>query len=104
MSLMEFTGLLKEHGIRISMDVRGRWMDNIFVERLWWALKYECVSLNEFADGKALSWGIKDWIDFYNTERGHDSLGGLTPDEVYQDNEPTIPGLAEGWSPSRMAA
>jgi len=80
---LEFTGLLKEHGIRISMDGRGRWMDNIFIERLWWSLKHECVYLNEFEDGKALRWGIKNWIDFYNAERPHSSLDNQTPDEAY---------------------
>ena len=80
---LEFTGLLKEHGIKISMDGRGRWMDNIFIERLWWSLKYECVYLNEFEDGKALRRSIKNWIDFYNAERGHSSLDDQTPDETY---------------------
>lgn len=80
---LEFTGLLKEHGIKISMDGRGRWMDNIFIERLWWSLKYECVYLNEFEDGKILRRGIKNWIDFYNAERGHSNLDNQTPDEAY---------------------
>jgi len=101
---LEFTGLLRKHGIRISMDGRGCWMDNIFIERLWWSLKYECVYLSEFADGKALRKGLKAWIDFYNAERGHDSLDGLTPDEVYEEKEPTIPGHVQGWSTNRMAA
>jgi putative transposase len=80
---LEFTGLLKEHGVRISMDGRGRWIDNIFIERLWGSLKYEYVYLSEFEDGKVLRRGIKNWIDFYNAERGHNSLDNQTPDEAY---------------------
>ena len=101
---LEFTGLLKEHGVRISMDGRGRWMDNIFIERLWWSLKYECVYLYEFEDGKTLRRGINNWIDFYNTERPHSSLDNRTPEEVYGVDESTIPEHAQGWSPNRMAA
>jgi len=80
---LDFTGLLDHHGISISMDGRGRWMDNIFIERLWWSLKYECVYLNEFEDGKALRQGLKSWMDFYNYDRPHSSLDDQTPDEVY---------------------
>ena len=72
-----------EHDVRISMDGRGRYLDNIFIERLWWSLKYECVYLNEFADGRDLARGIKNWIHFYNTERPHSSLEHRTPDEAY---------------------
>jgi putative transposase len=79
----QFTDVLSEHGVRISMDGRGRFLDNIFIERLWWSLKYECVYLNEFADARELGRAIKTWIHFYNTERPHSSLGHRTPDEAY---------------------
>ena len=65
----EFTGLLKEVGVRILMDGRGRWMDNIFIERLWRSLKYECVYLNAFETGTEARRGIGQWIDLYNTQR-----------------------------------
>ena len=65
------------------MDGRGRWTDNIFIERLWWALKYECVYPNEFEDGSKLRKGLKTWINFYNSQRPHSSLDGRTPDEAY---------------------
>ena len=79
----EFTGLLKEVGVRILMDGRGRWMDNIFIERLWRSLKYECVYLNAFETGTEARRGIGQWIDLYNTQRPHSSHGGLTPMEVH---------------------
>lgn len=78
-----FTAVLLEHGVRISMDGRGRYLDNIFIERLWWSLKYECVYLNEYADAHELFRGISGWFTFYNTKRGHSALGGHTPDDAY---------------------
>lgn len=80
---LAFTGLLKEHRIRISMDGRGRWMDNIFIERLWYSLKHECVYLQEFEDGRAHKKRLCNWIDFYNSDRPHSSLDYKTPDEAY---------------------
>ncbi len=79
----DFTGVLKEDGITISMDGRGRCMDNIFIERLWRSLKYEAVYLHELTDGFKAERIIGEWIDFYNTERPHSSLGGRTPAEAY---------------------
>ena len=58
-------------------------MDNVFIERLWWSLKYECVYLNEFDDGTALRKGLREWFDFYNSQRPHASLDYITPDEAY---------------------
>ncbi|MGH9893436.1 MAG: IS3 family transposase [bacterium] len=78
-----FTNTLKHAGIRISMDGRGRWMDNVFIERLWRSLKYECVFLNAFETGSDARFGIGGWISYYNTNRPHSSFGGRTPDEVY---------------------
>jgi putative transposase len=81
----DFTGLLKEHDIKISMDGRGRCQDNIFIERLWWTLKYHYVYLRSFENGAKLREGLRTWFSFYNRERFHQSLDNLTPDEVYYD-------------------
>lgn len=79
----EFTDVLRETGIRISMDGRGRCMDNIFIERLWRSLKYECIYLHEMDDGFIAKRHIHNWISFYNTQRPHSTFNGRTPDEVY---------------------
>ena len=78
-----FTNTLKDADIRISMDGRGRWMDNVFIERLWRSLKYECVFLNAFETGSEAQFGIARWIGYYNAERPHSALASRTPDEVY---------------------
>ena len=85
---MAFTGRLREAGIRISMDGRGRFMDNIFIERLWRSLKYEAIYLHEIADGFTARRVIGAWIDFYNAERPHTALGGRTPAEAYRGETP----------------
>ncbi|SMH62073.1 putative transposase [Azospirillum lipoferum] len=79
-----FTGLLTAAGIRVSMDGRGRWMDNVFIERLWRSMKYECVYLHAFETGSEARAGIGRWIDYYNIDRPHSALGGRTPEEAYQ--------------------
>ena len=79
----DFTGVLKDAGIAISMDGRGRCMDNIFIERLWRSLKYEAVYLHELTDGFKAERVIGEWICFYNTERPHSALAGRTPAEAY---------------------
>ena len=79
----EFTDVLKAAGLRISMDGKGRWMDNVMIERLWRSLKYECVYLNTFETGSEARKGIGNWFDLYNTRRPHSSLGGRTPEEAY---------------------
>jgi putative transposase len=79
----DFTGVLKEADVEISMDGRGRCMDNIFIERLWRSLKYEAVYLHELTDGFVAERVIGDWLGFYNTERPHSSLDGQTPAEAY---------------------
>jgi putative transposase len=81
----DFTGTLKDHGITISMDGKGRCMDNIFVERLWRSLKYEEVYLNAYATVAEAKAGIGAWLDFYNEERQHQSLGYRTPRQIYQE-------------------
>ena len=80
---MEFTETLKEAGIRISMDGKGRWMDNIFIERLWRSLKYESVYLHELTTGSHAREVIGRWISRYNDERPHSSLDDRTPTEAY---------------------
>lgn len=79
----EFTGALSDAGVRISMDGKGRWMDNIFIERLWRSLKYECVYLREFETGHDAQREIGIWVDYYNTARPHSSLVDKTPMEAY---------------------
>ena len=81
----EFTGRLEEAGVRISMDGRGRVYDNIFVERLWRAVKYEEVYLKSYQTVREAMNGIDRYIDFYNSERPHQALGYRTPAEVYHD-------------------
>ncbi len=79
-----FTEVLQNAEVRISMDGRGRWMDNVMIERLWRSLKYECVYLNAFETGSEARTGIGRWIAFYNTQRPHSALGGRTPVEAHE--------------------
>jgi len=78
-----FTTILEEGGIRISMDGRGRALDNIFIERLWRSVKYEDIYLKEYADVSALEAGLDSYFGFYNQERLHQSLSYRTPAEVH---------------------
>jgi putative transposase len=78
-----FTNVLKNNDIRISMDGKGRFMDNIFIERLWRSLKYEEIYLKEYSTVKELSQELKTYFEFYNFERPHQSLNKMTPAEVY---------------------
>jgi putative transposase len=80
-----FTNVLQSNGIRISMDGRGRWLDNVFIERLWRSLKYENVYLNAYETGSEARAGIGRWIAFYNQARPHSSLAGQTPDCRYHE-------------------
>jgi putative transposase len=79
-----FTGTLAAAGVRISMDGRGRWMDNVFIERLWRSLKHEDVYLKGYADGSEAKAGIASWIAFYNTRRPHQALGNRAPMAVWR--------------------
>ena len=81
----EFTGVLEQGGIAISMDGKGRCMDNIFVERLWRSLKYEEVYLHAYANVAEAKAGIGAWLRFYNDERLHQSHGYRTPRHIYQE-------------------
>jgi putative transposase len=80
-----FTDLLKRHEIKISMDGRGRWMDNVFVERLWRSLKHEDIYLKGYADGREAKVGISSWMIFYNAKRPRQALGGRTPIAVWRE-------------------
>jgi putative transposase len=78
-----FTEVLTGAGVRISMDGRGRWLDNVFIERLWRSLKYECLYLNAFETGSEARAGTGRWITYYNGSRPHSALGGRTPEEAH---------------------
>lgn len=78
-----FTNVLKDHGIRISMDGKGRWLDNVFVERLWRSVKYEEVYLKAYDGVKAAKQSLGTYFEFYNADRRHQALDRRTPDSVY---------------------
>ena len=80
-----FTGVLKDHGIKISMDGKGRWVDNVFVERLWRSVKYEDVYLRAYETPTELRAGLGRYFNFYNTKRRHSALDRRTPNAVYFD-------------------
>ena len=83
-----FTERLKAQGIRLSMDGRGAWCDNIFVERLWRSVKYEEVYLHAYESVSAARAGLTRYFQFYNSRRPHSSLAGQTPDQVYFQQQP----------------
>ena len=78
-----FIGALEQQGVRISMDGKGRWIDNVFIERFWRSLKYEEVYLYAYDDLNRARGGVERYIDYYNSQRRHSRLGKQTPDEVY---------------------
>ena len=98
-----FTGLLKQHGVRISMDGKGRYRDNIFVERLWRTVKYEEVYLKAYSNGREAKAGLDAYFRFYNAQRPHQALGYRTPAEVFSRSSDTSPEqqTERGWSPGR---
>lgn len=79
----EFTGILEKNGIKISMDGRGRWLDNVFIERLWRSLKYEEVYLKAYESMSDAKKGIGDYLTHYNSRRPHQALEMKTPDQAY---------------------
>ena len=79
----DFTDVLKDHTIKISMDGKGRWIDNVFVERLWKSVKYEHVYLHAYESVAEARQQLASYFTFYNTHRPHSSLGGVTPDTAY---------------------
>ena len=89
-----FTGTLAAAGVRISMDGRGRWMDNVFIERLWRSLKYEDIYLKGYADGREARAGIGEWLTFYNHRRPHQALANRTPMMVWRDGAGALGGEA----------
>lgn len=82
-----FTSVLKHKGVQISMDGRGRALDNIFVERLWRSVKYEDIYLKGYANMIELTVGLTEYFAFYNGERPHQSLSNLTPEQVYRSGQ-----------------
>jgi putative transposase len=81
----EFTNVLLDRGVAISMDGRGRALDNVFIERLWWTVKYEDVYPKGYADGHELHKGLSKYFKYYNEERGHSALDKRTPSEVFKE-------------------
>ena len=86
---LAFTGLLNDHGIRISMEGKGYWRDNVFVERLWKSIKHEEVYLRAYETVSAAYQGLERYLTFDNQTRPHRTLDGHTPDSVYFENLPT---------------
>ena len=86
-----FTDVPKDSDIKISMDGKGRWMDNVFIERLWRALKQEEVYLKAYDSVVQAKQGIGDWLVFYNQDRRHASLNRMTPDQIYFDLPSGLP-------------
>ena len=85
----DFTGVLKDHGVEISMDGKGRWVDNVFVERLWRSVKYENIYLHAYETPAALRAGLARYFKFYNAKRRHSALDRRTPDAVYFEQAAT---------------
>ena len=88
----------RDAAVRISMDDKGRWMDNVFIERLSRSLKYECVCLHAFETGSEPRRGLTQWVGLYNARRSHSSLDGRRPDEAY------VAGIAFNGEDDRLAA
>lgn len=80
----EWINVLEEADVKISMDGRGRWIDNRMIERLWRSVKYECVYVHAFETGSQAKQKIGHWMEYYNAQRPHSSHGILTPDEAYE--------------------
>jgi putative transposase len=99
-----FIETLEMSGTRISMDGKGRWMDNVFIERLWRSCKYECVYLQEFETVSQAKNAISGWISFYNWDRPHSVFDGRRPMEVYLKNAPEGFGHSQSPLPNQHAA
>ena len=99
-----FTGLLEQHGVRISMDGKGSYNDNLFIERLWRSVKYEEVYLKAYQDGRDARIGLGNYFRFYNTERPHQALGYRTPAEVFTSTpvEANSRGMVESLTPDPL--
>jgi putative transposase len=81
----EFTQAVLARGCQLSMDGRGAWRDNVFIERLWRSVKYECVYLKAYDDVSAARADIGQYMDWFNTDRAHSRLNGVTPQQAYLD-------------------
>ena len=90
----DFTQVLRDAKVKISMDGPGRWIDNRMIERLWRSLKYECVYLNAFETGSEVRRGIGAWLSYYNEKRPHSSHGLLTPAEAYDTQDKNLKAAA----------
>jgi len=88
----EFTVLLEEHGIKISMDGKGSYNDNLFIERLWRTVKYEEVYLKAYKDGREARTGLSEYLRFYNHDRFHQALGYLTPAQIFFEASESVCG------------
>jgi putative transposase len=100
-----WTQRLKDAGVRISMDGPGRYLDNIFIERLWRSLKCECVYLHAFSGGGEARSGVQAWITFYNDRRPHAAHGGGTPSSIYRNAlSASGPGLSPDLHPTAQVA
>jgi len=99
-----FTGFLKQHGVKSSMDGKGRYSDNLFIERLWRTVKYEEVYLKAYQDGRDAGAGIGNYFRFYNTRRPHQALGYRTPAEVFTliPVEATSAAMVESLTPGPL--
>jgi putative transposase len=97
-----FTGKLEAAGVAISMDGRGRFMDNIFIERLWRSIKYEEIHLKAYADGREARAGIGDWMNFYNFRRPHQAQGNQMPMAVWRAGMDKIEAAATVDMPLRL--
>ena len=100
-----FTGLLERNRVRISMDGKGRYSDNIFVERLWRTVKYEEVYLKAYSNGREAKAGLDGYFHFYNNQRPHQALGYRTPAEVFNGDsvQSTEHPTGGRWSPNRAS-
>ena len=93
---LEFTQVLKDRGVKISMDGKGRYQDNIFVERLWRTVKYEEVYLKAYTSVLEAQRGLEDYFRFYNGLRPHQALGYRTPAEVFHRDQGVVEGESNG--------
>ncbi|XXJ20279.1 IS3 family transposase [Desulfovibrio caledoniensis] len=100
----EFIKTLRNAGVRISMDGRGRWMDNVMIERLWRSLKYECVYVRELETGSDLRSALAWWFDSYNNRRPHKTFDGRKPMEIYQARPKPEGGTPSGLAPPSSVA
>lgn len=90
-----FTAAVKKAGSLLSMDGKGRCLDNVLIERLWWSVKYEKVYINEYNDGTELWLGLTEYFDFYNNERRHSSLGKARPVDVFFESKTSDEAFGE---------